>query len=262
MKDSLLFLGTGGSTGTPVIGCDCSVCRSTHPKNKRLRPSVLITIQGKKLLLDAGPDLRAQALSYHIQNVDGVLITHTHFDHVGGLDELRVFNLRTDKEVPVLASISTFEALKGRYDYLFAEKSAGVSLTAKLKFHLLPNERGETTFCGVPIQYMTYEQGGVFVNGYRFDRLAYLTDVKNFPETLFHDLEGIEILIVNALQQQDSLMHLSVDQAIAFSRRTTAKQTYFTHISHRMDYQVETTLPKGSYLAYDGLELVECFHGS
>lgn len=262
MKDSLLFLGTGSSTGIPVIGCECSQCRSNNPKDLRLRPSVLLHYRGKQLLIDAGPDLRRQALEYGITHLDGVLLTHTHFDHVGGVDELRAFNFRTKKELPILASLPTLESLKSRYDYLFLEKSEGISLSARLNFHLLEGESGETTFCDVPIAYTTYEQGGVMVTGYRFGDLAYVTDVKNYPPTLFHDLKGVDTLIVNCLREAVSPMHLSVEEAIAFSQKVGAKRTYFTHIGHEMSHKVDESLPKGFSLAYDGLELVECFHGS
>lgn len=251
-----LFLGTGGSAGIPMIGCHCRVCTSSNLRNQRLRPSGLIKIKGKQILIDAGPDFREQALKYQIDMLDGVLLTHTHFDHVAGLDELRAYYLHYRKELPVLVSESTLQALKRRYEYFFQERSFGISLAAQLDFHLLPSRRGVTEFVGVTIGYTTYEQGGMEVNGFRFGTFAYISDIRVFSETLFEDLEGIEILVVSALRTEPSRMHFNIEEAIAFAKKVGAKQTYFTHIGHELEHEsTQAFLPGGVKLAYDGLRV-------
>ncbi|NGX60841.1 MAG: Phosphoribosyl 1,2-cyclic phosphodiesterase [Chlamydiae bacterium] len=251
----ILLLGTGASTGIPVIGCGCPVCTSSDPKNTRLRPSALIKIGGKSLLIDSGPDFRFQALTHKINTLDGLLLTHSHFDHVAGLDELRIYYLLQKRNLPVLVSQTTLEDLKKRYDYLFQQKSWGSSLSAQLDFHVFEEKRGECEFLGIPIQYVTYSQGGMEVNGYRFGRLAYISDICLYPETIFEDLRGVEILVLDALREKPSEMHLSIDEAIDFSRKVGAKKTYFTHIGHELDHAYEKKLPEEIFLAYDGLSL-------
>ncbi len=251
-----LFLGTGGSAGVPMIGCECPVCLSKDPHDKRLRPSGLLTANGKTLLIDSGPDYREQALKFHIDRLDGVLLTHSHFDHVAGLDELRTYYLLYREILPVLVSETTIQDLKRRYDYLFREKSWGMSLAAQLDFHVLESTRGETVFCGTPLRYMTYEQGGMQVNGFRFGPFAYVSDIRNYPETIFKDLAGVETLVLSALRHKPSMMHFSIEEAIAFSRKAGAKQTYFTHIGHELENQkTNEALPPGFALAHDGLRL-------
>lgn len=256
MKGKLLFLGTGGSAGIPMMGCDCAVCASTDPCNKRLRPSVLLTIGGKKLLIDTGPDLRAQALSFHVTHLDGVLLTHTHFDHIAGLDELRSFYVIKRQVLTILAASYTIEELKRRFFYLFQGKNAEVSLTAQLHFEALQGERGETTFLDIPLRYMTYEQGGMKVTGFRFGTFAYICDISKYDDSLFEDLQGVNTLVLSAIRMGASRVHFTVDEAVAFAKRVGATHTYLTHISHELDHEkTNAYLPHGIALAYDGLEI-------
>jgi len=253
---TFLFLGTGSSAGVPVIGCDCAVCTSADPCNQRLRPSGLLTLQGKRLLLDAGPDFRQQALQNSIDHLDGVLITHTHFDHVAGLDELRIYYLKHQQKVPVLCSKETLDNLHKRYDYLFREKTMGISLAAQLETHLLEGVRGETTFVGLPLSYTSYRQGGLGVTGFRFGSFAYISDIREYEEPIFDDLAGVETLVLSALHEKPTPMHLSLDEATAFAERVGAKKTWLTHLSHRLDHQTTNAkLPKQVQLAHDGLEI-------
>lgn len=240
-----------------MIGCSCPVCTSNDPHNKRLRPSALLTINGKQLLIDAGPDLRFQALHHHINHLDGVLVTHAHFDHIAGLDELRIYSRSpVNKKIPLLVSHATFSDLKQRYQYLFREKSEGISMTAQLEFHILEKRSGHCQFLDIPLSYMTYEQGGMEVNGFRFGTFAYVSDLSIYHESIFKELEGVKILVMSALCDRKSKMHLSIEEAIAFSRRVGATVTYFTHINHEIDHSArERTLPPGIHLGYDGLRL-------
>lgn len=256
MKGELLFLGTGGSTGIPQIGCSCEVCQSTNPKNKRLRPSVLLTIDNKTLLIDVGPDFRFQALRYGITKLDGVLITHTHSDHIAGIDELRIFYLLQKKPVPILLSRSSYDEIKKRFSYLFQEKKKENSLPAQLDIHILENSQSEVRFLDIPIKCTTYQQGGIYVTGFRFEDLAYVTDLKIYPPSIFDDLKGVKILIMSALKKDTSPMHLSFEEAIGFSQKVGAKQTIFMHMGHEVEHEkMSKELPKGFSLAFDGMRI-------
>lgn len=251
-----LFLGTGASAGIPMIGCKCKVCLSNDPHNKRLRPSALLTIENKNLLIDPCPDFRQQALRSGMTHLEGILLTHTHYDHIGGIDEVRVFYLIHKQPIPVLLSASSFEDLKKRYHYLFKEKSWGMSLTAQLTFQVLEEKRGEISFLGLPIRYLSYEQGGMEVTGYRFGKFAYISDIREYPETVFKDLQGVEILVLSALRHTLSPMHLNVEEAIAFANKIGPKRVYFTHIAHDIEHAAASKqLPSGIQFAYDGLEI-------
>jgi phosphoribosyl 1,2-cyclic phosphate phosphodiesterase len=250
-----LFLGTGSSLGIPVIGCSCEVCRSNDPKNRRFRPSGLVTIGKKNLLIDAGPDLRMQALQHQIRHVDGVLFTHIHHDHTAGIDELRVFHFKAKKSLPCLVSKETAQNLMFRYDYMFTPQKGEIEYP-RLALKTLEGTHGQVDFEGCQIGYFTYEQLGMKVNGFRFGNLAYITDIKEYSESIFDDLIGVDILILSALRFTSSHMHLTIDDAIAFAERTHAKQTWLTHISHDLDHEkTNSYLPPHIQLAYDGLSL-------
>ena len=239
-----------------MIGCTCSVCTSSNPHNKRLRPSVLITVGKKRVLIDAGPDFRAQALRHHIDHLDGMLLTHSHFDHVAGLDELRIYYLRHRKPLPVLLSEPTLLALKRRYDYFFQAKNLNQSLPAQLEFHVLEQERGTLSFLDLEIGYMRFEQGGMQVTGYRIGSFAYISDIRVYPETIFTDLAGVKTLVLSALRTETSLMHFNLDEALAFSQKVGAQETYFTHMGHELEHEkTNALLPAGVQLAYDGLKV-------
>lgn len=254
MMSSLLFLGTGASSGVPVIGCDCEVCRSKSPFNKRLRTSALLKIGDKRLLIDAGPDLRQQALTHHIRHLDGVLFTHTHQDHTAGIDDLRTFAYRSEKPLPCLASETTASELHTRYYFMFESKSH--EKHPRLSLVTLPDDEGETEFQGVKLRYFTYPQIGMKVNGFRFGNLAYVTDVEKVTPELIAQTRGAEILIVSALRHTHSFMHITVDQAVDFAHQVGAKMTYLTHLSHELDYsKTNTILPEEVKLAYDALEI-------
>lgn len=239
-----------------MIGCNCLVCTSRNAHNRRLRPSALIQWKGQAFLIDAAPDLRMQALTHKISSLDGLLLTHTHYDHIGGIDDLRSFYLLHRKALPVLLSLPSFRDLERRFPYLFEEKKREKSLSAQLNFQILEQERGRTTFVGLPVRYFTYEQGGMKVNGYRFGNLAYVSDIKHFDSSIQKDLEGAEILILSALRHDPSPMHFTLEEAIEFSERAGAKRTYFTHIGHELEEgATNRILPKDMQLAYDGLKL-------
>ncbi len=256
MKASFQFLGTGGSGGVPLIGCSCAVCCSSSPFNKRLRSAGLITVNEKRYVIDVGPDLREQALKYHIDRLDGVLITHAHADHTAGIDDLRAFYFISDKKVPCLVSQETFDEIKQRFPYLFKSLSSGGSISAQLAFQILPQDFGETVFEGLRIQYLSYFQMGMKVVGFRVGSFAYVSDIRTYSDQVFDSLKDVEILVLSALRYVPTPMHFSIEEAIAFSRRVGAKTTYFTHIAHDIDHEkTQSTLPEGFYLSYDGLKI-------
>jgi phosphoribosyl 1,2-cyclic phosphate phosphodiesterase len=256
MKNQLLFLGTGASTGVPVIGCHCAVCQSPSPLNKRLRPSALITIDKQLFLIDAGPDFRQQALLNHLTHLDGVLFTHAHHDHTGGIDELRVLYYKSKKALPTLLSRATFDEIKRRYDYIFNVDPLYDKLTTKVQLHILPQLEGSIVFEGVPIQYMSFEQGGMQVNGYRFGNLAYLSDIRVFSPSIFEHLKGVKTLVISALRHETSALHFSLNEAVEFANQVGADNTWLMHISHDLEHdQTNSILPPHIRLAYDGLQI-------
>ena len=257
MQGKLLFLGTGASVGVPMIGCPCAVCHSPSPFNHRLRPSALIEIGNKRFLIDVGPDFRQQALQYGIDYLDGVLLTHAHYDHTAGLDDLRPLCFRRKYPLPFLLSQATAEEIERRYDYLFHTTAYPQDNgLPRFNLHRLTEERGEVEFEGINWQYVSYWQGGMLVKGFRVGQLAYLTDIYDFPHTLFDDLQGVEILVISALRHDKSPIHFSIEEAVTFAQQLQARETWLIHLSHNLEYEATNALlPPNVRLAYDGLTL-------
>ncbi len=255
-KNKLLFLGTGSSSGVPVIGCDCRVCLSNSPYNKRTRPSILLKMGNRHILVDPGPDFREQALRHQINHLEGVIITHVHYDHIGGLDDLRIFYFIKKKPLHCLISKMSMEEIRLRFFYQFIEPKAHNSKPVRFDYDILQNLRGKVNFEGIDLQYMTYYQGDMPVTGLRFGNLAYVSDIKSYPDTLFEDLKGIETLIVSGLRYTESPVHFSIPEAIAFAKKVGPKKVYLNHIGHEIDHEItNSSLPEGVELSYDGLEL-------
>lgn len=251
-----LFLGTGGSMGVPIVGCDCAVCCSDSLYNKRLRPSALLKIDNKQILVDCGPDFRAQMLREHIKHLDGLIFTHAHYDHTGAFDEIRIFNARSKQALPCLLSEATAQDLKMRFPYIFDASAPMSKLTTRVSLQYLESNRGFVHFLDIPIRYMTYEQGGMLVNGFRFGNMAYISDIRHYPETIFEDLEGIETLVISSLRHQPSALHFNVEEAVAFAAKVGVNQAWFTHIAHELEHDLTNSkLPPNYQLAYDGLEI-------
>lgn len=246
------FLGTGTSTGIPEIGCQCAVCQSTDRKDKRLRSSVLISEKGRNILIDCGPDFREQMLHQLFQKLDGVLLTHEHYDHVGGIDDLRPFCKFGD--IPVYAAKEVADSIRKRMPYVFAEKKyPGVPAIEML-------EVGDESFLvkGIPVLPIRVTHYQVEILAFRVGNMAYITDMKTMDEREFDKLHNLDLLVVNALRIQEHLSHQTLEQAIAFAKRVNAKKTYFIHMSHDMGLHavMEKTLPPTMFFAYDGLEIV------
>lgn len=257
MQASFLFLGTGGSAGVPVIGCDCAICSSSSSRNKRLRSSGLLKIGEKRFLIDSGPDFRQQALLHGIDRLDGLLLTHTHYDHVAGIDELRIFNFRMKRPMPCLLSQDSLLELKRRYFYLFEPNHEGSTLSAQLQVQLLEKDFGPVEFEGVRLATVSYFQAGMRVTGFRSGDFAYISDIREFDKkSVFEGLAGVKSLVVSALRQGSSPVQFNVDEAVAFAREVGAEQTWLTHLSHGLEYEeTERSLPPDIRMGYDGLEI-------
>ena len=240
--------------GVPVIGCNCSVCTSSDPKNQRMRAGTLLEIGDKRFLIDAGPDIREQALLHKINKIDGFILTHSHNDHIAELDDIQVYKHVKDKKLPSLMLEETFEELKVKYHYFIRPLADDPQNSPFFSWNILKGCFGETVFEGVPIDFVSYIQSGMKVLGLRIGDLAYISDIKEYSEEIFARLKGIKTLVVSALKTEGSSMHFSVEEAIDFSKRVGAQRTYLTHISHEMDHeQMQASLPSDALLAYDGL---------
>jgi phosphoribosyl 1,2-cyclic phosphate phosphodiesterase len=246
------FLGTGTSTGVPEIGCKCKVCTSEDVKDRRLRASVLIHTDDKRILIDCGPDFRQQVMSEEFSRIHGVLLTHEHYDHVGGLDDLRPFCKFDD--VDIYSCAVTLGALHTRMPYSFREH----------KYPGVPNFRmhevsADETFDveGVEIQPVRLMHHKLPILGYHIGNFAYLTDLKTIPEEQYAKLAGLEVLVISALRIEEHLSHLTLEQALAEVAKIKPEKAYFIHMSHHIGLheEVQRQLPQNVYLAYDGLEI-------
>lgn len=249
-KMKITVLGSGTSTGVPQIGCTCPVCASSDKKDARLRTSLLVETQGESILMDCGPDFRQQMLKQEFRKLDAVLITHEHYDHVGGMDDLRPFCCFG--EVPVYAEERVARDLRSRLPYCFAEhKYPGVP-----NISLNSIDPGESFYIGkikiIPIRVM---HGRLPILGFRIGKMAYLTDMLTLPEEEYGKLTGLDCLIMNALRLPPHITHQSLEEALAKAARIGAKETYFIHMSHQIGLheEVEKALPEHVHLAYDGM---------
>lgn len=256
MQAKFIFLGTGSSAGVPLIGCECEVCRSASPYNKRLRSAGLIHVGEKKFIIDIGPDFRAQALNYHVKHLSGALLTHAHADHIAGIDDLRAYYFVEKKKTPCLLSQETFDEIKLRYHYLLTPPGPGKSFSAQIDFKILPSDFGDYELEGLTFKYFTYFQVGMKVTGFRFGNFAYVSDIRDYSQKVVDMLQGVDILVLSALKTAPTKMHFSIEEAIAFSKLTRAKMTYLTHIGHELEHTAtNASLPSNVRMSYDGLEL-------
>ena len=261
MQGLLTFLGTGTSMGVPTLGCSCAVCTSTDPRDRRLRPSVLLrwtdpenSARQRVVVVDTGPDFREQALRYRLTHVDAVLYTHAHADHILGLDDLRPLSFvahRAGGSIPLYASSDTASVLERVYDYTFAPTATYMN-RARVEIQPLSDRTlvHQVEFLRVPVMH-----GNMEISGFRFGNTAYLTDVSAIPESSFALLEGVEHLVLPALRHTPHPSHATVEQAVQWAQRIGAKQTWLTHIAHELGHEATNRmLPEGVAMSYDGLE--------
>jgi phosphoribosyl 1,2-cyclic phosphate phosphodiesterase len=249
----IYFLGTGTSTGNPEIGCRCDVCTSSDKRDIRFRASVLVETEGKRILIDCGPDFRMQVLKAletdYFTDLQAVLLTHEHYDHVGGLDDLRTF-CRTGA-LSVYAEDYVAKTIHNRISYVFeAHKYLGVP-----NLLLIPIENKPFSVSGIEIIPIRLMHGNLPIFGYRIENFAYLTDLKTIPEEEFEKLKDIHTLVINALRHQEHIAHQNVESALSMIEKIKPKQAYLTHMSHHFGLHsaMERMLPENVFIAYDGL---------
>ena len=250
----LTFLGTGTSQGIPVIACDCNVCLSADPRDKRLRSSVMVETGGKRIIIDCGPDFRQQMLREEIRSIDAILITHAHKDHIGGLDDVRAFNYIPQRPADVYASREVQRAIRKEFSYAFGEdRYPGVP---EISLHLIGNRKFDLSGLQIqPVKVLHFSDHYVF--GYRIGDLTYLTDAIAIPDKEMKKIEGSRVIVINALRKKKHYSHFNLSEAVAILETLRPEQGFLTHISHQMGcYEdVQKELPSFIKQAYDGLRV-------
>lgn len=250
----LTFLGTGTSTGIPVIGCDCAVCASSDPRDTRLRTSVLVRIDDTTILIDTSPDLRAQILRTPAARIDAVLYTHAHADHTAGIDELRRFNVLQKERIPVWADNRTARDLQQRFAYAFDHTFSWFGGKPDLDLHVFgENERFQIG--GVEIQPVPVMHGTLPIVGFRIGQMAYLTDMKSMSPPSIDLLRDLDVLILTALRKEPHPAHLNLSEALDVIAELKPKQVFLTHLAHEMGFHADVSaiLPENVRIAVDGL---------
>ena len=249
------FLGTGTSTGNPEIGCRCEVCTSTDKRDIRFRASALIETEGKRILIDCGPDFRMQMLKTletdYFTHLDGVLVTHEHYDHVGGLDDLRAFSHK--EAITIYAEDFVAEAIHTRMPYVFQKhKYPGIP---KLKLHVIENKPFSVS--GIEIIPVRLMHAELPIFGFRIGKMAYLTDLKTIPEEEYEKLQNLDVLVINALRREEHISHQNLEQALEQIERIHPHRAYLIHVSHRFGLHavMEKALPENVFIASDEEEI-------
>ena len=247
----LTFLGTGTSTGVPTLACHCRVCTSSDPHDKRTRPSILLRFDGRAIVIDTAPDFRAQALREGLERLDAVLYTHSHADHILGLDDVRIFYFRQRRPIPIYAELQCMEDIKRTFKYIF-DGNYPFGGVARLDPRLI---EGPFEVEGLKVIPIPVVHGNPRILGFRINGMAYLTDVSEIPESSYPLLQGLEVLILDTLRPYPHPTHLTVEQALGVMERLKVRRGYCTHIAHELGHEeTNAKLPPHVRLAYDGLE--------
>lgn len=254
----LTFLGTGTSFGVPQIGCECSVCRSADPRDKRTRVGAVVESNGTTLLIDTPPELRMQLIATGIRTVDAVLFTHDHADHTHGLDDVRAISVLRDSPLPFYGPAEALDGLAQKFPYVFDRTARPVPGTSKPEGSAHALEAGVTTRIGtLDVTPLAVPHGVIRVFGYRIGPVGYVTDAKAIPPAAIELLRGVRVLVLNALFHEPHPTHLSFAEAVETARRVGAERTFLTHLTHHDAHAaLEAELPAGVFPAFDGLEVV------
>jgi phosphoribosyl 1,2-cyclic phosphate phosphodiesterase len=247
------FLGTGTSQGVPVIGCACEVCRSLDFRDKRLRTSILLETQDQTFVIDTGPDFRQQMLREQVKRIDAIVFTHAHRDHTAGLDDVRAYNFMQQMDMPVYGTTEVLEQLKIEYSYAFAkEYYPGIPRLSLNTIDSADFSVNGINFSPLPVMHLHMP-----VLGFRIKNFSYITDAKYIPPDTIEKLRGTEVLVLNALQREQHISHFNLTEALEMVETVRPRQTYFTHLSHKMGLHadVEKELPNAVSLAFDGLQV-------
>ncbi len=249
----IIFLGTGTSQGVPVIGCSCEVCTSLDFRDKRFRTSVYVDINGKHFVIDTGPDFRQQILREKIDHLDAVLFTHAHRDHTAGLDDIRAFNFKQSMRMPIYGTEATLQQIQRDFAYIFGPKDYPGLPQIELK----PIDHKTFSIDHVEITPLPVYHLHMPVLGFRIGNFSYITDTNSIPQETLERLEGTNILVLNALQQEPHISHFNLKEAMDMVNIIKPKVAYFTHISHKLGLhaEIEKELPSHIRLAYDGLQV-------
>lgn len=252
MKARLTVLGSGTSMGVPTIGCTCAVCHSSDPRDRRTRPSILIEYDGKVVLIDTTPDFREQAIREQISKIDAVLYTHTHADHILGLDDLRPLSFHRENRIPLYARPEAAEFLRNMFRYIFdADYKYGGLAQVELKAI-----NGAVELFGARFEPVKVLHGNAEIVGYRFGSAAYLTDFSDIPEESFAQLQDLDVLFLDALRHRPHPTHSTVENSLRIVDRLRPKRAFFTHICHDLPHEAtNATLPEHVRLSYDGMKL-------
>ncbi len=247
----ITILGSGTSTGVPMVGCHCPVCTSSDPKDTRTRASILIEVAGKFILVDTSPDLRRQALTQAIPHIDAVLFTHTHADHINGIDDLRGFHLLHKRVIPCYGSKETLDQIIRNFSYIFTGAAHG-GYTPLLEPHPIS---GTFHLFGQTILPIPLVHGYSYSTGYRIGAIAYLTDCSRIPETSMLMLSGLDILILDALRYTPHVSHFNIEESLKVVEILKPRRTILTHLTHEVAHRDGGKLPRGVELAHDGMIL-------
>jgi phosphoribosyl 1,2-cyclic phosphate phosphodiesterase len=255
MEATLTFLGTGTSMGVPTLGCDCAVCTSPDPHNRRTRPSIRLAYNDRTVLIDTGPDFHAQALREGVRRVDAVLYTHGHADHVMGFDDLRPLSFHGNGALPVYADDTTADNLERIFEYTFRKKDR-YPTSARVQIHRIdPTPGAGIDLFGACFQRIPVTHGPQEITGYRFGRAAYLTDMSDIPEVSVPLLEDLDLLVIDALRYEPHPSHSHIENSLAIVDRLKPRRALFTHMSHDVDHDAtNAALPPYVRLAYDGMQ--------
>jgi phosphoribosyl 1,2-cyclic phosphate phosphodiesterase len=257
-QSSLTLLGTGTSTGVPILTCACGVCRSRHPRNRRLRASAWFQVRGKSLLVDTSTDLRQQALERRIQRLDAILYTHPHADHTHGIDEVRAYNFSQKSSIPAYGNAWTCTELREKFPYIFKPGPVEGGGIPQVDLRQFDAQQERLDAAGVEVIPISLKHGSKECVGYRIDSVAYVTDCSYIPEPSIDRLNGLSVLVLDCLRLASHGTHFNLDQALETVARLKPKKTFLTHLGHDFDYPKWTQpkkLPPGVSLAYDGLAI-------